>query len=68
MKEKKNWIKEYITKEECNYMCDDIVFDCEHCSCSEDCYMRACDRCDNELADSVAFGGYNTEDEFWEQI
>ena len=68
MKEKKNFIKEYITEKECNYMCDDIVFDCEHCSCFDDCYFESCERCDNEFAKSVSYGGYDTEETFWVQI
>ena len=68
MKEKKNFIKEYITENECNYMCDNIVFDCEDCSCFEDCYAVSCGRCNNEWADSVAYGGYRTKEDFWEQI
>lgn len=68
MDEKKNFIKEHITEEECSYACDDIVFDCEHCGCFEDCYFESCERWDDEYVDSVAYGGYLTKEDFWEQI
>lgn len=68
MNEKKNFIKEYITESECNYMCDDITFNCDFCSCVEDCYFESCARCDSELANNVNYGGYNTEETFWEQF
>ena len=68
MNEKKIFIKEYISENECNYMCDDTVFNCESCSCFEDCYLESCIRCDEELANDVNYSGYNTEEEFWEQI
>lgn len=66
--EKKDLIKEYITKEECDYMSDDSLFNCFSCSCLEECYMKSCERCNSEFAESVNYGGYNTEDDFWEQI
>ena len=68
IKEKKNLIKEYITEDECNYMYDDELFYCESCSCLEECYMKSCERCNSNFAESVNYGGYNTEEIFWEQI
>lgn len=68
MNEKKVFVKEYITETECNYMCDDNVFDCSSCSCFEDCYLKACERCNNEFSSDVDYGGYNSEDIFWEQV
>ena len=68
MNEKKEFIKEYITEQECGYMCDDVIFECESCSCFEDCYMKSCEKCDSELAHSVNYGGYDTEEVFWEQV
>lgn len=72
MDEKKVLIKEYIDKEECEYICDDKVFDCIHCSCFEDCCAIAEIRCDDELNDtfakSINYGGYDNAEEFWEQI
>lgn len=65
---KKNLIKEYITKEECDYMCDEARFDCAHCSCFEDCYMKSCERCNNEFANNIEYGGYNNSEDFWEQL
>lgn len=68
MDEKKNLIRDYITKEECDYMCDDARFNCDSCSCFEECYMKSCERCNDEFAKSINYGGYNTEEDFWEQI
>ena len=66
--EMKILIKEYINKEECDYMCDDEVFNCDECSNFEECYMKSCERCEIEFATSIDYGGYNTIDDFWEQI
>ena len=49
-------------------MCDDMVFDCEHCGCFEDCYFKSCERWDDEYVDSVECGGYLTKEDFWEQL
>lgn len=68
MNEKKSFIKEYITENECDYMCDGIIFDCDYCTCFKDSYLEACIRCNGELANAVSFGGYDTEETFWEQI
>lgn len=61
-------IKEYITEEECMFDRDNEIFDCESCSNFDECYMKAEIRCNTEFAESVDYGGYNTEEEFWEQI
>lgn len=68
IEEKTNLIKEYITEDECDDMCDDSLFDCEHCSCLEECYIKSCEKCNKEFAESIDYGGYNTEDDFWEQF
>ena len=68
IEEKKNLIKNYITKDECNYMADDISFDCDFCSCFEECYMKSRERCNREFSKSVEYSGYNTSEDFWEQI
>ena len=68
IEEKKNLIQDYITKEECNYMCDDVSFHCDFCSCFEECYMKSCERCNGDFAESINYGGCNTEDDFWEQV
>lgn len=68
LNEKKNFIKDYITENECNYMCDNIVFECETCSCFVDCYMESCMRCSRYFADSATDDDYNAEDDFWEQF
>lgn len=61
-------ITEYITKDECDFMSDGKLFDCISCSNFENCYIESCERCNIEFAKSVNFGGYNTEEDFWEQL
>ena len=64
----RKFIMEHIDKEECDYMCDDEVFDCCACSNFEICRMTAEMRRDDEFAKSMDYGGYNTEEDFWEQM
>lgn len=68
MDEKKRLIKDNISEEECSYMCDDEPFNCVSCSCLEECCMKAEIRCDSDFAASINYGGYDTEETFWEQI
>lgn len=65
---KKNLIIDYITEDECNYMCDDALYNCDSCSNLEDCYMYSCDRCNKDFIKNTNYGGYTTEEEYWEQI
>lgn len=57
----KQLIRENI---ECEY--DD--YDCKNCDDNEECYMRADSICSHEYVKSIGYGGYNTEDEFWENL
>ena len=68
MNEKKNLIMEHITEQECCYMMSDNLFACDSCDNFEDCYMNACEKCNQEFAESIDYGGCNTEEEFWEQF
>ena len=63
MSEKKNLIMNYITEDECFNM-----FDCNSCVDFEECYMKSCERCNIEFAESVDYGGYDNEEEYWSQI
>ena len=42
--------------------------DCHECSFLNDCYYVARQREDGEWAKSLNFGGYETEEEFWQQL
>ena len=42
--------------------------DCSKCNYLEDCYFVARQKQDSEWAKSINYGGYDTEEEFWEQI
>ena len=62
-----DFISEYISKQECeNVMIND--YDCKHCDCINECYEWANAKCNSEWAESISYGGCNTEKEFWEQL
>lgn len=61
-------ITDYIFKRECK---EDLIgndYDCVNCGNIEECYMEANSRCNSEWAESINYGGYDSEDEFWEQL
>lgn len=70
--EKKTLIIEYIEENECKYICDKNKFNCENCNNFDDCHMEAeiryNDDFNNRFARAVNFGGYNNEEDFWEQL
>ena len=41
---------------------------CEECSFLEDCYHVAIRRQDSEWARLINYGGYDTEEEFWDEL
>ena len=43
-------------------------FRCEKCSELEQCYYKASTKLSHEFADSLDYGGYDSEDEFWENL
>ena len=63
-----DYIREYLTKEDCIERSGGNNFKCEECYYKEECASIARQRCDSEYAESVDYGGYNSEEEFWEQI
>jgi hypothetical protein len=68
---------EEIEKEDIKFMesdgkyyiddCDDD-YDCENCLMLEECCTKAMQISNHNYAESLDFGGYNTEEDFWEQI
>lgn len=70
MNEKLELIKDYITEYECDYLydSDNGLFDCNSCSNLEECYIKAQIKCDVEFAEDMDFCGYNTAEDFWEQL
>lgn len=60
-------MKELIVDElsECEF---DNNFRCEKCSELEQCYYKASTKSSHEFADSLDYGGYDFEDEFWENL
>ena len=75
MNEKNEKIKliiEYITEEDCGCICEQGLFNCNVCSKLEDCYIKAEVKCNDDynytFAESIDYGGYQTEEEFWNEI
>lgn len=61
-------ITDYISKRECK---EDLIgtdYDCVNCGNIEECYMEANSRCNSEFAESINYGGYDSEEEFWENL
>ena len=61
-------ITDYISKRECK---EDLIgydYDCVNCINIEECYMEANSRCNSEWAESINYGGYDSEEEFWENL
>lgn len=49
--------------------CDiDEDFNCEKCFNLEQCYYKASIKESHEFAESLDCGGYDTEEEFWENL
>ena len=58
----------YISKRECK---EDLIgndYDCVNCGNIEECYMESNSRCNSEFAESINYGGYDSEEEFWENL
>ena len=63
MRNKMSYLKNNINKYEC-----DENYDCKKCCKIEECYYLAIQREDSSYAKSLDYGGYDTEEEFWDQI
>lgn len=60
-KGKEELIRDYVD-------CDFDDYNCKDCSFKEDCYMQAIANCNYEFAKSIDYGGYDTEEEFWDNL
>ena len=49
----------------CEY---DENFNCKKCSELEECYYKASTKSSHEFAESIDYGGYDSEEEFWENL
>ena len=56
-------ISDYTSHDECDY-----DMKCKNCECINECYIEANNRCNSEWAESIDYGGYSSEEEFWEQL
>ena len=60
-------IEENLTEDDCDELRrDDLI--CKNCPDVEDCYHLANQKCDSQFAESISYGGYDTEEEFWENL
>lgn len=62
IKNEMNDLKHNICEEDC---IND--YSCENCAGIKDCYHKAVSIEDSLYAESVDYGGYDSEEEFWEQ-
>lgn len=60
-------MKELVVEElsECNMNSN---FICEKCCELEQCYTKATSKSSHKFAESIDYGGYDTEEEFWESL
>lgn len=42
--------------------------DCKYCSDIDECYSEAIVLSNHEFAESINFGGYDSEEEFWDNL
>lgn len=60
-------IEENLTEDDCNELQNDEP-SCKTCSSLEVCYHLANQKCDSQFAENINYGGYDTEEEFWENL
>lgn len=61
-------IFQYLNGDDCERISGGNDFRCESCCYKEECYNLANQRCNSEFAENINYGGYDTEEEFWEQL
>lgn len=64
----KDIIEDYLDNTDCVEMSGGNNFDCVSCEYIDECATIANDRCNSEFAESINYGGYDTEEEFWENL
>lgn len=62
-----DFISDYISDEQCKDIASN-VHNCRNCYCIDECYALANNKCNSEWAESIDYGGCNSEEEFWEQL
>lgn len=60
-------IEENLTEDDC-YELINTDLPCKTCPSLEDCYHLANQKCDSQFAENINYGGYDSEDEFWENL
>lgn len=60
-------MEEFIREE--LYVCElNNDFNCRNCCDLEDCHVKASIKSTHEFAKSLDYGGYDSEEEFWENL
>ena len=44
------------------------VYNCENCPNNQECYSEASTMCNSEFAEMINYGGYDSEEEFWNNL
>ena len=57
-----------VIEEELAFCEYDNNFNCKECSELETCYFKASTKCAHEFAEILDYGGYDSEEEFWENL
>lgn len=57
-----------IIDSECMRNDDCLVENCMECDEIEECYTKANDEVNGGFAKSIGYGGYNSEDDFWDNL
>lgn len=60
-------IEENLTESDCDELQRDKLI-CKRCPYIEDCYYLANQKCNSQFAENINYGGYDTEEEFWENL
>ena len=66
--EMKYLIRDYVSEDECEVNNDGVLFGCGLCSNFEECYINANTECNIEYVESINYGGYDSAEDFWEQL
>lgn len=64
----KDIIENYLDDTDCVDMSGGNSFDCVNCEYIDACASIANDRCNSEFVENINYGGYDTEEEFWENL
>lgn len=69
---KKRLIVEYVDEEDCNFTCEQELFNCDDCNKFGKCHAKSeieYNDDDNDVfVELVNYGGYETAEDFWNEL